>query len=89
MASAPLLIESLDFGQLYALVEERDWQRAAGVLIDSDETLIGYFLDEAKVAAVHGAAFGLSPAFRISYATSDEVLKKACTRIQEACAALK
>ncbi|MEJ7933055.1 pyridoxal phosphate-dependent aminotransferase [Sphingobium sp. AN558] len=60
-----------------------------GVRIDSDETLIGYFLDEAKVAAVHGGAFGLSPAFRISYATSDEVLKKACTRIQEACAALK
>ena len=60
-----------------------------GALIDSDEALIGYFLDEAKVAAVHGAAFGLSPAFRISYATSDEVLKKACTRIQEACAALK
>ncbi len=60
-----------------------------GVVIDSDEALIGYFLDEAKVAAVHGAAFGLSPAFRISYATSDEVLKKACTRIQEACAALK
>ena len=60
-----------------------------GVKIDSDETLISYFLDDAKVAAVHGGAFGLSPAFRISYATSEEVLKKACTRIQEACAALK
>jgi aspartate aminotransferase len=60
-----------------------------GQVIDSDEALIGYFLDEAKVAAVHGAAFGLSPAFRISYATSNELLKKACTRIQEACAALK
>ena len=41
MASAPLLIESLDFGQLYALVEERDWQRAAGVLIDSAKRLEG------------------------------------------------
>lgn len=60
-----------------------------GVKITTDEELIGYFLDEAKVAAVHGGAFGLSPAFRISYATSEEVLKKACTRIQEACAALK
>jgi aspartate aminotransferase len=60
-----------------------------GAVIDSDEALIGYFLDEAKVAAVHGAAFGLSPAFRISYATSDDVLRKACTRIQEACSALK
>lgn len=60
-----------------------------GLKITTDEELIGYFLDEAKVAAVHGGAFGLSPAFRISYATSEEVLKKACTRIQEACSALK
>jgi len=49
-----------------------------GQLIDSDETLIGYFLDEARVAAVHGAAFGLSPAFRISYATTDERLRQGC-----------
>ncbi len=60
-----------------------------GVKIDSDETLIAYFLEEARVAAVHGGAFGLSPAFRISYATSDEILKTACTRIQQACALLK
>lgn len=60
-----------------------------GLKITTDEELIGYFLDEARVAAVHGGAFGLSPAFRVSYATSEEVLKKACTRIQEACAALK
>lgn len=60
-----------------------------GLKITNDEELIGYFLDEARVAAVHGAAFGLSPAFRVSYATSEEILKKACTRIQEACAALK
>ncbi|HTH29153.1 MAG TPA: pyridoxal phosphate-dependent aminotransferase [Sphingobium sp.] len=60
-----------------------------GNRIASDEDLIGYFLDEHRVAAVHGGAFGLSPAFRISYATSEEVLRTACTRIQEACAALK
>jgi aspartate aminotransferase len=60
-----------------------------GIVIDSDEALIGYFLDEAKVAAVHGAAFGLSPAFRISYATSDELLTEACIRMQTACAALR
>jgi aspartate aminotransferase len=60
-----------------------------GLLIDSDETLIGYFLDEAKVAAVHGGAFGLEPAFRISYATSEEILTEACTRMQTACAALR
>ena len=60
-----------------------------GKKILTDEDLIDYFLDEAQVAAVHGGAFGLSPAFRVSYATSEEVLRKACTRIQEACAALK
>ena len=43
----------------------------------------------AAVAAVHGAAFGLSPGFRISYATSDEVLIEACTRIQRACGDLR
>lgn len=41
MASAPLLIESLDFCQLYALVEERDWQRAAVVLTESAKRLEG------------------------------------------------
>jgi aspartate aminotransferase len=57
--------------------------------IDTDEDFVGYLLDDAKVAAVQGAAFGLSPAMRISYATSDELLVKACERIQAACAALK
>jgi aspartate aminotransferase len=60
-----------------------------GKRIDSDDDLIGYFLDRAKVAAVCGAAFGLSPAFRISYATSEDLLREACARIQEACAALR
>ncbi|MEE9434908.1 MAG: pyridoxal phosphate-dependent aminotransferase [Sphingorhabdus sp.] len=60
----------------------------AGKIIESDEDLIGYFLDEARVAAVHGGAFGLSPGFRISYATSDKILEEACTRIQSSCAAL-
>lgn len=59
-----------------------------GVVINTDEDLIAYFLEEAQVAAVHGGAFGLSPAFRISYATSEEILIEACTRIQRACAAL-
>jgi aspartate aminotransferase len=59
-----------------------------GQVIATDEDLIAYFLEEAQVAAVHGAAFGLSPAFRVSYATSEEVLTEACTRIQRACAAL-
>jgi aspartate aminotransferase len=60
-----------------------------GLRIENDEMLVGYLLDEAKVAPVQGAAFGLSPAFRISYATSDAILTEACNRIAEACAALK
>lgn len=59
-----------------------------GKRIENDQDLIGYFLDEAQVAAVHGGAFGLSPAFRISYATSEDILLEACTRIQRACVAL-
>ena len=61
----------------------------SGKLIDSDEAMVAYLLDDAKVAAVQGAAFGLSPAMRISYATSDALLKSACERIQAACAALR
>jgi aspartate aminotransferase len=60
-----------------------------GAKIDSDAKLIDYFLDAARVAAVPGEAFGLSPAFRVSYATSEAVLKEACVRIQQACAALR
>ncbi len=59
-----------------------------GKKIETDADLIDYFLDDYRVAAVHGAAFGLSPGFRISYATSEDLLKEACTRIQSACAAL-
>ncbi len=60
-----------------------------GKRIDTDEALIDYFLDEARVAAVHGGAFGLEPAFRVSYATSETILTQACERIQTACAALR
>ncbi len=59
-----------------------------GKKIETDADLIDYFLEDWNVAAVHGAAFGLSPGFRISYATSNDALKEACTRIQSACAAL-
>lgn len=60
-----------------------------GRVIDSDEAFATALLEEAKVAVVFGAAFGLSPHFRISYATSDEALKEACTRIQTFCASLR
>ncbi|RMA43248.1 pyridoxal phosphate-dependent aminotransferase [Rhodophyticola porphyridii] len=60
----------------------------AGTVIDSDETFARALLEEKGVAVVFGGAFGLSPNFRVSYATSDENLKNACTRIQEFCASL-
>lgn len=60
-----------------------------GKPIATDEDFTNYLLDSVRVAAVHGTAFGLAPAFRISYAESEEVLREACTRIQQACAALR
>ncbi|MBK1636391.1 pyridoxal phosphate-dependent aminotransferase [Rhodovulum adriaticum] len=59
-----------------------------GVKIEDDEAFATALLEEMGVAVVFGAAFGLSPNFRVSYATSDENLKEACRRIQEFCAAL-
>ncbi|MDF1801847.1 pyridoxal phosphate-dependent aminotransferase [Thalassovita sp.] len=59
-----------------------------GVKITNDEIFATELLNETGVAVVFGAAFGLSPAFRISYATSDAQLTEACTRIQAFCASL-
>lgn len=61
----------------------------AGKHITNDEDFVTALLEEQGVAAVHGAAFGLSPAFRISYATSTENLIEACKRISAFCTALK
>lgn len=58
------------------------------VVIDNDETFARELLEAEGVAVVHGAAFGLSPFFRISYATSEDVLEEACKRIQRFCASL-
>ncbi|CAM3153368.1 Aspartate/prephenate aminotransferase [Sphingomonas antarctica] len=59
-----------------------------GKIIENDSDLIDYFLDHAQVAAVPGVAFGVSPAFRVSYATSEAILTEACRRIRAACEAL-
>ncbi|CAK0761446.1 Aspartate/prephenate aminotransferase [Azospirillaceae bacterium] len=59
-----------------------------GKVLNTDEDFVTYLLESANVAAVQGAAFGLSPFFRISYATSTNLLQEACRRIQKACAAL-
>ncbi len=60
-----------------------------GAKIETDEDFVVALLDEEGVAAVHGSAFIYPGHFRISYATSTEALREACTRIQRFCAALK
>lgn len=60
----------------------------SGVVITNDEVFATALLEETGVAVVFGAAFGVSPNFRVSYATSDEVLREACSRIQRFCASL-
>jgi aspartate aminotransferase len=59
-----------------------------GTVISSDEVFATALLEETGVAVVFGAAFGLSPNFRVSYATADAVLQDACARIQKFCAVL-
>lgn len=61
----------------------------AGTLLENDEVFATALLEETGVAVVFGAAFGVSPNFRVSYATSDENLIEACKRITQFCAALK
>lgn len=64
-------------------------QTPDGNKIATDEDFMNYLLESEGIAGVHGAAFGLSPYFRLSYATSDEILKDACSRIKRACEKLK
>ena len=60
-----------------------------GRKLTTDTDFVEALLEEALVAAVQGSAFGLSPYFRISYATSEKALEEACRRIQKFCAELK
>ncbi|MBC8241731.1 MAG: aminotransferase class I/II-fold pyridoxal phosphate-dependent enzyme, partial [Alphaproteobacteria bacterium] len=60
----------------------------SGKKIETDFDFITELLAAEGVAVVHGAAFGLSPHFRISYATSTEALEDACQRIQRFCGSL-
>jgi aspartate aminotransferase len=60
----------------------------AGKVIETDEDFVSELLEAEGVAVVHGSAFGLGPNFRISYATSEELLEDACTRIQRFTASL-
>jgi aspartate aminotransferase len=61
----------------------------SGIKIATDEDFANELLEQEGVAVVHGAAFGLSPFFRISYATSNSVLEDACRRIQRFCGNLR
>ena len=60
-----------------------------GVVIENDEIFATELLQHGNVAVVFGAAFGMGPAFRVSYATSTEALTEATKRIQNFCASLK
>ncbi|WP_372930591.1 pyridoxal phosphate-dependent aminotransferase [Methyloceanibacter sp.] len=60
-----------------------------GDVVADDEAFATLLLQEEGVAVVHGAAFGLSPFFRVSYATGIEALEEACNRIQRFCASLR
>ena len=61
----------------------------SGRVIGSDQDFANELLETEGVAVVFGAAFGLSPFFRISYATSEAILEDACGRIQRFCASVK
>ena len=61
----------------------------SGKMIKTDEDFASELLETEGVAVVHGAAFGMSPHFRISYATSNKLLEEACSRIQRFCASLR
>ena len=60
-----------------------------GQAIDTDQDFAAHLLNSEHVCAVPGAAFGLSPHFRVSFATSVELIEEACARIGRACAALR
>ncbi len=60
----------------------------SGKVIENDEDFVTELLESEGVAAVHGEAFGLSPHFRISYATATDILEDACQRIQRFCGSL-
>ena len=60
-----------------------------GNTIATDEDLMNFLLESEGIAGVHGAAFGLSPYFRLSYATDEKTLIDACERIRKACSNLK
>lgn len=60
----------------------------SGAVIETDRDFVMHLLDTEGVAVVHGAAYGVSPHFRLSFAASDDDITRACERIQRFCASL-
>lgn len=88
----PGLSCSVPEGAFYVYVSCRDIIGKTlpnGKILATDSDLGDYFITQARVAVVQGEAFGLSPYFRISYATDEETLGKALDRIEEALALLR
>ncbi|GGI27642.1 MULTISPECIES: pyridoxal phosphate-dependent aminotransferase [Bradyrhizobium] len=91
LASVPGLACDKPSGAFYVFPSCRDLigkRTPDGTVLADDKDFCKYLLDAEGVAVVHGAAYGLSPHFRISYATADETLKEACVRIARACSRL-
>jgi aspartate aminotransferase len=61
----------------------------SGKVLTSDLDFVIYLLEEVGVASIHGAAYGMSPYFRLSIATGTDVIEEACNRIEKACSLLK
>ncbi len=92
LAEAPTLKCPKPDGAFYAYVNCQGIigrRTPSGRLIGDDRDFTRYLLESQHVATVHGAAFGLSPYFRISYATSTDEIIEGCKRIRNACGALQ
>ena len=82
-------IQFKDAGELKRASPVRISGVPSGKVIDNDETFVTELLETEGVAVVQGSAFGLGPAFRISYATKTSDLEDACKRIQRFCGSLR
>jgi aspartate aminotransferase len=83
---------SIPMGAFYMLVNCRRLVgkvTPANKILGSDVDVVEYLLEEGKVALVPGAAFGVNGYFRLSYATSENIIRTACERIGAACSLLK
>jgi aspartate aminotransferase len=88
---APGITCHVPAGAFYIFATCRDLigrKTPSGKVISSDTDFVMYLLDSFQVAVLQGDAYGMSPFFRLSFATSKDVLKEGCRRIQNACTSL-